>query len=68
MLRRSYWIIAHADVAQTARGRRMIEFLSEEAAMVQDQFLGSPHRASPNPPNNDPLSTTGSAWGKQERQ
>jgi DNA-binding transcriptional LysR family regulator len=41
-LRRSYWIVAHAEIAQTARGRLMIEFLNQEAALAQDRFLG-PH-------------------------
>jgi DNA-binding transcriptional LysR family regulator len=47
VLRRSYWIVAHADVAQTARGRLMIEFLNREATLAQDKFLGSSARASP---------------------
>jgi len=49
-LRRSYWIVANADIAQTARGRLMIEYLNNEAAVAQTEFLGAtamPRQDSP---------------------
>ena len=49
VLRRSYWLVAHADVAQTARGRLMIEFLNKEALLARDQFLRSPAPVTPEP-------------------
>lgn len=42
VLHRSYWIVAHAEIAQTARGRSILEFLNDEAAGAQDDFLGVP--------------------------
>jgi DNA-binding transcriptional LysR family regulator len=39
-LRRSYWIVAHADVAQTARGRLLIEFIHAKALSAYHLFLG----------------------------
>jgi DNA-binding transcriptional LysR family regulator len=40
-LRRSYWIVAHDDIAETARGRLLIQFLNEEAANARETFLGT---------------------------
>jgi DNA-binding transcriptional LysR family regulator len=37
-LRRSYWIVAHADIAHTARGRMLIAFIHGKAQEAQHLF------------------------------
>jgi len=46
-LRRSYWIVAHADIAQTARGRLLIEFIHEKALDALHLFQGSNQTGHP---------------------
>jgi DNA-binding transcriptional LysR family regulator len=40
VLRRSYWLVAHEDIAQTARGRSLIQFLHAEADAASERFVG----------------------------
>jgi len=39
-LKRSYWIVADSDVAQSARGRLFIEYLNAQAIEARTLFLG----------------------------
>lgn len=41
-LRRSYWLVAHEDIAQTARGRLLLEFVQQKTAAASALFLSTP--------------------------
>ena len=39
-LRRSYWLVSHADTAETARVRAAVKFIRDETVAARDLFMG----------------------------